>query len=225
MVTIEEVKKVDARSSRPSALPQLSSSNPPPTEAELASIVTSRASVLLIARDPAQDGAIVGSLTLVLFRIPTGLRAWIETWSSTAQAGMGVAVAQPPRSTREQAGAKTVDLTCDKCAGRQPALPAPRVREAHERVYRYEPARGSIPAKSGRELTANLTRLTGSRRRPGPAARGGGAVAYAVRPSSWSSSTGQGDRVDGLRRRPANRRGRSSGSRRTAPASPPPCGC
>ena len=48
-------------------IPQLSKSNPPPSEEELKAIVTSRASVLLIARDPAQGGAIVGSLTLVLF--------------------------------------------------------------------------------------------------------------------------------------------------------------
>ena len=59
-------------------IPQLSRSNPPPTAEELAAMAGSEASVLLIARDPDRDGEIVGSLTLVMFRIPTGLRAWIE---------------------------------------------------------------------------------------------------------------------------------------------------
>ena len=53
-------------------VPQLSSSSPPPGGPELQEIVDSAASVLLVARDPA--GALVGSLTLALFRVPTGLR-------------------------------------------------------------------------------------------------------------------------------------------------------
>jgi len=59
-------------------VPQLSRSNPPPSARELNEMVASPASIVLLARDPAQGGAIVGSLTLALFRIPTGLRAWIE---------------------------------------------------------------------------------------------------------------------------------------------------
>ena len=39
-------------------------------------MVASPASVLLVARDG--SGSIVGSLTLAVFRVPTGLRAWIE---------------------------------------------------------------------------------------------------------------------------------------------------
>src|SRR5262245_41466881 len=56
-------------------LPQLSSSAPPPTAAEITDIVTSPATLLLLAR---VDGQIVGSLTLALFRLPSGMRAWIE---------------------------------------------------------------------------------------------------------------------------------------------------
>src|SRR4029453_13958185 len=56
-------------------LPQLSRSAPPPTAAQLEEIVTSPTSYLLVVR---VDGQIVGSLTLVVFRIPTGVRAWIE---------------------------------------------------------------------------------------------------------------------------------------------------
>ena len=56
-------------------VPQLSSSNQPPSAAELQEIIDSDAVRLLIARD--QRG-VIGTLTLVLFRIPTGIRAWIE---------------------------------------------------------------------------------------------------------------------------------------------------
>jgi GNAT superfamily N-acetyltransferase len=59
-------------------IPQLSSSNPPPSETELAEICESPASVLLVAVDRDDDDRILGSLTLAWFRIPTGVRAWIE---------------------------------------------------------------------------------------------------------------------------------------------------
>jgi hypothetical protein len=55
---------------------QLSSSARAPTEAELQEVVDSSATRLLVARD--EDDNIVGSLTLALFRIPTGMRAWVE---------------------------------------------------------------------------------------------------------------------------------------------------
>ena len=95
-------------------IPQLSKSNPPPTEEELKAIVTSRATVLLIARDPAVDDAIVGSLTLVLFRIPTGVRAWIEDVVVDGEArgrGVGDALNRFALERARKAGAKTVDLT------------------------------------------------------------------------------------------------------------------
>ena len=56
-------------------IPQLSKSNPAPTQEQLESIVASDSSYVLIAK---VDGVIVGSLTLVIFHIPTGIRAWIE---------------------------------------------------------------------------------------------------------------------------------------------------
>ena len=95
-------------------IPQLSSSNPPPSETDLKAIVTSRASVLLVARDPERDGAIVGSLKLVLFRIPTGVRAWIEdVVTDDAARGRGVATALNEFAIEHarRAGARTVDLT------------------------------------------------------------------------------------------------------------------
>ncbi len=57
-------------------IPQLSRSAPPLDAATLKEVVSAPGNVVLVARDDA-SGAIVGSMTLVLFRIPTGMRAWI----------------------------------------------------------------------------------------------------------------------------------------------------
>ena len=54
---------------------QLTSSPPPPTRVELEVIVAGPSTMLLLARS---GSAVVGMLTLAIFRIPTGIRAWIE---------------------------------------------------------------------------------------------------------------------------------------------------
>ena len=95
-------------------IPQLSSSNPPPTESELAAICASEASVLLIAVDRDDADRILGSLTLAWFRIPTGVRAWIEdVVVDEAARGMGVgeALNRAALDRARQLGARTVDLT------------------------------------------------------------------------------------------------------------------
>ncbi|MEY3656605.1 MAG: hypothetical protein RL114_963 [Actinomycetota bacterium] len=92
-------------------IPQLSSSNPPPSASELQEIVSSEASVLFIAR---VDGKIAGSLTLATFRIPTGLRAWIEDVvvdSSARGHGVGEALNRAAIKEARARGAVTVDLT------------------------------------------------------------------------------------------------------------------
>ncbi|HEY6532971.1 MAG TPA: GNAT family N-acetyltransferase [Acidimicrobiales bacterium] len=95
-------------------VPQLSSSNPPPTEDELAAIVDAPASILLIAVDHDADDAILGSLTLAWFRIPTGVRAWIEDVVVDGDArgrGVGEALNLHAIERARLLGAKTVDLT------------------------------------------------------------------------------------------------------------------
>ena len=92
-------------------IPQLSSSNPPPSASELQEIVSSEASVLFIAR---VDGKIAGSLTLATFRIPTGLRAWIEDVvvdSSARGHGVGEVLNRAAIEEARARGAVTVDLT------------------------------------------------------------------------------------------------------------------
>jgi ribosomal protein S18 acetylase RimI-like enzyme len=92
-------------------LPQLSRSAPPLDQAALTRIVSAQASSLLIAR---VDGVISGTLTLVMFRIPTGLRAWIEdVVVDDAARGQGVASALTHEALRiaRVADARTVDLS------------------------------------------------------------------------------------------------------------------
>ena len=98
-------------------IPQLSSSSPPPGPSELADIVGSEASVLFVARDG--SGAVVGSLTLALFRVPTGVRARIEDVVVDEAARVAAAL-----DRASAAGARTVDLT---------SRPS---REAANRLYR-----------------------------------------------------------------------------------------
>ncbi len=93
--------------------PQLSRSSPAPGPEELAEIVGSAATVLLVARD-GEPAEIVGTLTLAMFRIPTGLRAWVEdVVTDGAAQGRGVATALLREALRRAgaAGARTVDLT------------------------------------------------------------------------------------------------------------------
>jgi ribosomal protein S18 acetylase RimI-like enzyme len=56
----------------------------------------------------------VGTLTLVLFRIPTAMRAWIEDVvvdESARGAGVGEALTLAALERAADAGARTVDLT------------------------------------------------------------------------------------------------------------------
>jgi ribosomal protein S18 acetylase RimI-like enzyme len=91
--------------------PQLSSSNSGPTKDQLEAIVSSCASKLLVARF---ENRIVGSLTLVTFPIPTGIRAWIEDVVVDSDArgkGVGEALNVFALAEAKRQGAITVDLT------------------------------------------------------------------------------------------------------------------
>jgi ribosomal protein S18 acetylase RimI-like enzyme len=81
--------------------------------------------VLFVARDG--SGAVVGSLTLALFRVPTGVRAWIEDVvvdEAARGSGAGAALVAAALDRAAAAGARTVDLT---------SRPS---REAANRLYR-----------------------------------------------------------------------------------------
>ena len=123
-------------------IPQLSRSAAPPGPAALEAIVGSPADTVLLARS---NGAIIGTMTLVMFPIPTGLRAWIEdVVVDEAARGQGTAEAMIREALRlaTEAGAKTVDLTsrpARAAAGRLYERLGFTLRET--RLYRYQPER------------------------------------------------------------------------------------
>ena len=101
-------------------------------------MVSSPAVTVLLARS---DGQIAGSLSLVMFRIPTGLRAWIEdVVVDEAARGQGVGAVLTREALRlaGEAGARTVDLTTRPsrvAAGRLYEREGFSQRET--RMYRY----------------------------------------------------------------------------------------
>ena len=94
-------------------IPQLSVS-PPPTPQELQEIIGSASTVLFLARHPEIDNQIAGAAALVLFHIPTGLRARIEDVvvdERLRRKGIGEALTQAALEHARSAGAPWVDLT------------------------------------------------------------------------------------------------------------------
>jgi ribosomal protein S18 acetylase RimI-like enzyme len=94
-------------------LPQLSASAALPTPDQLRELVESGCNTVLVARDR-PSGTIIGMLTLAVFRIPTGVRAWIEdVIVDNAARGRGIGEALTRESIRiaTEKGARTVELT------------------------------------------------------------------------------------------------------------------
>jgi ribosomal protein S18 acetylase RimI-like enzyme len=120
-------------------LPQLSRSARPLDRAAIAAIADSPGNSVLVARDA--DGLITGTLTLVMFRIPSGVRAIIEdVVTDDAARGQGVATALTTEAIKiaQAAGVKTIDLTSRPsrvAAGRLYEKLGFGIRDT--RVYRY----------------------------------------------------------------------------------------
>jgi ribosomal protein S18 acetylase RimI-like enzyme len=98
-------------------VPQLSSSSAPPGPDALAEMIAAPATRVLVARlaaDGESVGDIVGTLTLVVFRIPTAIRAWIEDVvvdESARGRGVGEALTVAALDRAKAAGARTIELT------------------------------------------------------------------------------------------------------------------
>ena len=120
-------------------LPQLSRSAQPLDRAAVAAVADSPGSTVLVARG--DGGLIIGMLTLVMFRIPTGLRAIIEdVVTDDAARGQGVGTALTNEAIRiaQAAGVRTIDLTSRPsrvAAGRLYEKLGFKMRDT--RVYRY----------------------------------------------------------------------------------------
>ena len=119
-------------------IPQLSSSNPPPGRAELEEIVASPATTLFVAR---QRDRIVGALTLVAFRIPTGVRTRIEDVvvdETLRGQRVGERLSEAALEAARSLGARSTDLTSRpsrEAANRLYARMGFERRESN--VYRY----------------------------------------------------------------------------------------
>jgi ribosomal protein S18 acetylase RimI-like enzyme len=100
-------------------VPQLTSINPPPTPDELESMLKSDCSMLFVARDEKYGeaetgGRIIGMATLVLYRVPTGLRAYIEDVVVESRArghGIGESLTYACMEQARKAGAPAIGLT------------------------------------------------------------------------------------------------------------------
>jgi ribosomal protein S18 acetylase RimI-like enzyme len=105
-------------------VPQLSPKRQPAGLAELAELVATPGTSLIVARD---GDAVLGMLTLIVYRVPTGIRAWIHdvVVDETARGrGAGEALAKEALRLAESAGAVSVELTTRE------------EREAANRLYR-----------------------------------------------------------------------------------------
>ena len=119
-------------------LPQLSASAAPLDQESLGAIVEAPTNTMLIART---GGVINGALTLVMFPLPTGLRAWIEDVvvdQSARGQGIGEALSLEALRLAQAAGARTIDLTSRpsrEAAGR--LYQRIGFKERDSRVYRF----------------------------------------------------------------------------------------
>ena len=92
-------------------LPQLSKSAQPLTSGKLKEIVQSTHVHLFIAQEGTE---VLGMLSLVVFPIPTGIRAWVEDVvvdESARGKGVGRALSEYALQAASEKGALTVDLT------------------------------------------------------------------------------------------------------------------
>lgn len=107
-------------------IPQLKLTFPPPTPEDLERLIASDACVLLAARYPDRSAPIAGALTLIVYRVPTGIRARIEDVvvdEAMRGKGIGEALVRRALNMAREAGADGVALTSN-----------PR-REAANRLY------------------------------------------------------------------------------------------
>lgn len=105
-------------------VPQLTNNNPPPSLDDLTALVRDSSSTLMVARN--EHGKIVGSLTLTVYRVPTGIRSIIEDVivdGSARGQGVGEALMKYAIELARKKGAKNISLTSNS------------MREAANRLY------------------------------------------------------------------------------------------
>jgi ribosomal protein S18 acetylase RimI-like enzyme len=92
-------------------LPQLSSQPPTLTISDVERMVHSEAATIFVATE---NGAVLGTLTLIIFSIPTGRRGWIEDVvvdESARGAGVGEKLTNAAIDEARLRGVRSLDLT------------------------------------------------------------------------------------------------------------------
>ena len=92
----------------------LGDGKPPLLSTELLALISSTSSTLILARHPDEHGPIVGMLTLIVYRVPTGIRSIIEDVVVDESArGQGIAKAMMHHAIEvaREAGAAGIALT------------------------------------------------------------------------------------------------------------------
>jgi ribosomal protein S18 acetylase RimI-like enzyme len=92
-------------------LPQLSSQPPTLTISDVERMVHSEAATIFVATE---NGVVLGTLTLIIFSIPTGRRGWIEDVvvdESARGAGVGEKLTNAAIDEARLRGVRSLDLT------------------------------------------------------------------------------------------------------------------
>jgi len=110
-VTVATSASPELRDALNRLVPQLSSSAKPLSDADVVRMTTDHDVVLFVAK---HDDVIVGTLTLVVFAIPSGQRAWIEDVivdGDVRGLGIGAALTNAAIEEGRRRGVRTIDLT------------------------------------------------------------------------------------------------------------------
>lgn len=95
-------------------IPQLKASCLLPTQEEIAKLLSAESSMVYIARYPDESAPIIGILTLVLYRVPSGIRARVEDLvvdESIREQGIGEELVRHAIRVARESGANSVALT------------------------------------------------------------------------------------------------------------------
>ncbi len=110
-VTVATSASPELRDALNRLVPQLSSSAKLLSDADVVRMTTDHDVVLFVAK---HDDVIVGTLTLVVFAIPSGQRAWIEDVivdGDVRGLGIGAALTNAAIEEGRRRGVRTIDLT------------------------------------------------------------------------------------------------------------------
>ncbi len=95
-------------------IPQMGIHKTPPTRQDLRALLKAPGATLLIAREPDENGEIVGVLSLTVYRVPTGLRSIVEDVvvdEKMRRRGIAEALVRHAINIAHDAGANGVALT------------------------------------------------------------------------------------------------------------------